>query len=52
MDGTLDVERSKNGDYRWIYVSPSGAMHLGGRWFRSKKAALAAGEAWRKDRYA
>lgn len=50
-DGALDVEKSANG-YRWVFTAPSGAMHIGGQWYRTKKAAIEAGEQWRKDYYA
>ena len=50
-DGNLDAEKGPDG-YRWVFVTPGGAMHIGGTWFRSKKAALAAGEQWKKDYYA
>jgi len=43
----LDAEKSGDG-YRWIYVSPHGAMHMSGELYRTKKAALTAGEAWMK----
>jgi hypothetical protein len=49
MNGTLDVEKSSAG-YRWVYTSANGAMHLSGGIFRTKKAALTAGEHWMKER--
>jgi hypothetical protein len=45
IDGQLDVEKSEHG-YRWTFVTTSGAMYLGGTWHRTKKAAVADGEAW------
>ena len=49
-DGTMDVEKSAQG-YRWVYVAPGGAMHMGGQLFKTKKAALEAGNKWKQDNY-
>lgn len=45
IDGTLDAEKSQHG-YRWTFVTTSGAMYLGGFWHKTRKAAIAEGEAW------
>ena len=47
MNG-LDVEKSSDG-YRWVYVSPNGALHMSGELSRTKKAAQTAGETWLKE---
>lgn len=44
-DGQLDVEKSEHG-YRWTFVTTGGAMYLGGQWHKTRKAAVAEGEAW------
>jgi hypothetical protein len=45
IDGQLDVEKSQLG-FRWTFITTGGAMYLGGKWHRTRKAALADGEAW------
>jgi len=45
LSGSLETTKSARG-YRWVYYHPGGAMHLGARWHRTKKAALADGIAW------
>lgn len=49
-NGELEAVKSEHG-WRWVFYSHNGATHLGGRWFRSKKEALAAGHTWVKDRH-
>ena len=45
MHGILDTQKGSRG-YRWTWTSPGGASYIGPTPHRTKKDAIAAGNAW------